>query len=54
MIDTWTTAYEKGRAAGFKYGMFCRHNPYCPKVSRKQFEEWEAGFSKGYQERGWL
>lgn len=49
-----SSAYEKGRAAGFKFGMFKRNNPYDPNTMPEQFQDWEAGFTKGYQEKGWL
>ena len=54
MIQEGTVAYENGRNAGFKGGMFQRDNPYNPITAPKQFHEWEAGFTKGYQSREWL
>ncbi|BDU12148.1 hypothetical protein [Escherichia phage phiWec179] len=47
-------AFDKGYAQGYKFGMFCRHNPYDPNKHPEQFQEWEEGFSKGYQDKGWL
>lgn len=49
-----TTAYMKGKASGYKFGMFKRSNPYNPLTMKDQFNDWEEGFKKGYQERGWL
>lgn len=54
MIKEGTAAYEKGRAAGFKFGMFNRKNPYDPVRMTEKFEEWEAGFTKGCQDKEWL
>ncbi|UTC25418.1 hypothetical protein P7_228 [Pectobacterium phage vB_PcaM_P7_Pc] len=54
MINTHTVAFMKGEAAGYKFGMFRRYNPYNPNTMPSEFLEWEAGFTKGYQERGWL
>lgn len=45
-------AFEKGRAQGFKFGMFHRSNPYKP--GTPVFEAWERGFDEGYKARGWL
>lgn len=53
MIVT-TRAYREGEEAGYKYGMFNRRNPYNPLRMPREFHEWEAGFSKGYQRKEWL
>lgn len=54
MINTHTLAFMKGKVAGYKLGMFGRHNPYNINKMPSEFVEWEAGFREGYQERGWL
>lgn len=54
MIKEGTRAYEEGRDHGFKYGMFDRNNPYNPNKMPEQFHEWDAGFTKGFQSKGWL
>lgn len=54
MISLESIAFKKGYTEGFKFGMFNKVNPYCPKTHKKEFEEWEDGFSKGYQAKGWL
>lgn len=47
-----TKEYMEGRDWGFKYGMFENKNPYGP--GTVQFEDWDEGFKKGYQQREWL
>ena len=48
----YSKEFAEGCDHGYRNGMFDNKNPYNP--GTKQFDDWEAGFKIGYQQRGWL
>jgi|AGFT01.1.fsa_nt_gi hypothetical protein len=48
----YSKEFAEGRDHGYRESMFDNKNPYIP--GTEEFEDWEAGFKKGSQEREWL